>query len=337
MHVAPGSLRVNSYIPGQISAQICQAVGHFIIENSHIVSGYNSDCAVLDEAGSLISELSAFSQIAREPDLLLKIPRNENDEIDELIVVFDSAWTNYFHFLLFGVARYMRHAKFVPQYVPVAIPAYTERFQRNEVRFSKATFEDVLRSSITDRPLLNLAPGMHRVRRLHAFWTLTSPPTDIIDSDDYFGPLHALGNEINLGREGGQRCSSRILVSRRLGPDPRLDESDEKILQDIALRFGFDTLCLEVMSFEEQVAAFCGATIVVAPHGAGLANSIFSKAGCCIIELNRRIAGEDTLRPWFYQIASARDMPYVGFDLDQGPSALEGLGRYLAEKISDRQ
>jgi hypothetical protein len=50
-------------------------------------------------------------------------------------------------------------------------------------------------------------------------------------------------------------------------------------------RFGFTTLSLSGLSFEEQVRLFNNAEVIVSPHGAGLANLVFCKEGTKIIEI----------------------------------------------------
>src|SRR3712207_6858020 len=49
----------------------------------------------------------------------------------------------------------------------------------------------------------------------------------------------------------------------------------EPELEGILSRFGVRRLILEDMSLQEQVAAFKGARVIIAAHGAGLANMVF--------------------------------------------------------------
>lgn len=66
----------------------------------------------------------------------------------------------------------------------------------------------------------------------------------------------------------------RIYISRRL-TDRRRVRNEEDLL--VRLRsMGFESYCLETLSIEEQIHLFHDAEIVVAPHGAGLTNLIFS-------------------------------------------------------------
>lgn len=74
----------------------------------------------------------------------------------------------------------------------------------------------------------------------------------------------------------------RILISRRAAQKRRLQNEDK--LAEVLAQFGFARYALEEMPFPAQVRLFRDAEIVVAPHGAGLTNTVFSKS-CKILEL----------------------------------------------------
>ncbi|MBI4553232.1 MAG: glycosyltransferase family 61 protein, partial [Candidatus Latescibacteria bacterium] len=54
---------------------------------------------------------------------------------------------------------------------------------------------------------------------------------------------------------------------------------------DFLRRFGFEKHVLRGLSVKEQAALFASATVVIAPHGAGLANLVFCSPGTKVIEL----------------------------------------------------
>jgi capsular polysaccharide biosynthesis protein len=60
--------------------------------------------------------------------------------------------------------------------------------------------------------------------------------------------------------------------------------NEEEIINQLAA-FGFSKVTLESMTVAEQVKLFSCAKVIVAPHGAGLANVVFCKPGTKIIEL----------------------------------------------------
>jgi capsular polysaccharide biosynthesis protein len=74
-----------------------------------------------------------------------------------------------------------------------------------------------------------------------------------------------------------------VYVSRRSAKKRRLlNESD---LEDCLRRRGFSIVSPESLSFADQAAVFASARVIVAPHGAGLANLVFARPGALVIEL----------------------------------------------------
>jgi len=71
-----------------------------------------------------------------------------------------------------------------------------------------------------------------------------------------------------------QNPTERIYISRANGKHRRVINEDQ-IIQYLA-NYGFKTVFLEGMSLREQVELFTKAEIIVAPHGAGLATTLFS-------------------------------------------------------------
>jgi capsular polysaccharide biosynthesis protein len=74
----------------------------------------------------------------------------------------------------------------------------------------------------------------------------------------------------------------RLFVSRRGGG--RVITNEASLLERL-MEAGFSMIRAEDLSFREQVAAFAGAEMIVAPHGAGLTNIVFCRPGAAIIEI----------------------------------------------------
>lgn len=98
---------------------------------------------------------------------------------------------------------------------------------------------------------------------------------------------------------GAPPASRRIYVSR-LGATRRRLVNEEEIwpsLEDA----GFERVLMEALSFEEQVKLMRSTSVLVAPHGAGLTNMLFCRAGVDVVE----IADLSFPNPNFYAVASA--------------------------------
>ena len=76
--------------------------------------------------------------------------------------------------------------------------------------------------------------------------------------------------------------SKRVYISR--GDANERHIVNEKDVVEILREYGFQTYQLETMSVEEQIELFTDAEIVIAPHGAGLANIMFCQE-TTVIEL----------------------------------------------------
>lgn len=302
------------------------AAQHFVLRDALVVSGLGSDGLVVDSDGMVVAPTAAFSRLNHSPQSLPDGCPIHETPVEKVALFFDSAWTNYYHFLLFGIGKYLRLSQVLPPDVPTLLPALDPAFERSEVRMSRQTVDRILDLTVRKRPTLSLEPGAHRVGEVHLFWTDSHPPTDIFETQRFLAPFRSLSPALEKQTESQSR---RRLMIRRGGPDPRMGEAEATMAGALASDLGFETLTLEDLTFDQQVAAFANAEAVIAPHGAGLANLVFAEASCLIVELNRRIAGEDLVRPWFYQLAALRDMPYAGFDMDKGPAALEDAFRFL--------
>nr|WP_283949759.1 glycosyltransferase family 61 protein [Limobrevibacterium gyesilva] len=105
----------------------------------------------------------------------------------------------------------------------------------------------------------------------------------------------------------------RVYIDRRGGPNRPLVNEDELVTGLAGL--GFVPVRLERLSLAEQIALFANAEIVVAPHGAGLANIVFAQPGSRVVELHadfwvnwcfRRLAAVFDLR---YDCVVGRQLP----------------------------
>ena len=69
---------------------------------------------------------------------------------------------------------------------------------------------------------------------------------------------------------------------------------------------GFAKVHLEELTWAEQIRAFASARVIVSPHGAGLANLVFCRAGTRVVELFNRAY----FNPCFWRVAAIRELDY---------------------------
>ncbi|MCX6026226.1 MAG: glycosyltransferase family 61 protein [Chloroflexi bacterium] len=102
-----------------------------------------------------------------------------------------------------------------------------------------------------------------------------------------------------MGLEGREPGTRRLYISRLHATTRRLLNEDD-VLTTI-LPEGFELVTPENLSFTEQVGLFSQANIIVAPHGAGLANVLFSPRGTRVVELTSPMY----VNPCFYSLCGA--------------------------------
>jgi len=106
-----------------------------------------------------------------------------------------------------------------------------------------------------------------------------------------------------LGRDAAG-AGEKIYVSRA-GARRRRVVGEEALRAALEAR-GFVTVRLEERSWAEQIALFQAARVVVAPHGAGLANLVFCAPGTRVVELFAR----DYVNPGYWRLAALGGLDY---------------------------
>ncbi len=76
---------------------------------------------------------------------------------------------------------------------------------------------------------------------------------------------------------------SRVFISRRSASYRRILNEEE--LYPLLEQEGFTIIQAETLSFAQQIALFKGADVILAPHGAGLANLVFCRPGTKVVEI----------------------------------------------------
>jgi hypothetical protein len=101
------------------------------------------------------------------------------------------------------------------------------------------------------------------------------------------------------------RGGRRIYVSRQRASRRRMSHGDE--ILGVLHEFHFETVECEGLTFSQQVELFRDATIVVGPHGAGLANIAFCPEGAAVLEC----FASDYVNPCYATVASAAGLRYA--------------------------
>jgi capsular polysaccharide biosynthesis protein len=105
------------------------------------------------------------------------------------------------------------------------------------------------------------------------------------------------------GDAGGK--DERLYISRRGAGRRRIVNEDE--VTSVLGKFGFETICAEDLSFEQQVAICSRARYIVSNHGAGLTNVLFMQEGGSVLELRHEA---DCVNNCYFTMSSALDLNY---------------------------
>lgn len=114
------------------------------------------------------------------------------------------------------------------------------------------------------------------------------------------------------------RPHRRLWISRRAAHTRRI-EWEQRVFGEIP---GLEPVVLEELSPRQQIRLFSEAAVVVAPHGAGLANLVFCSPGAKILELFPSLPLEPLYARWAYAAGAKPSWAVVDFSEE---SALEHL------------
>lgn len=127
----------------------------------------------------------------------------------------------------------------------------------------------------------------------------TAPPGHFNDE-----AIHGVRNVL-LAAYGSTDGEERLYITRSKAPKRRIVNEDE--IDAILKQFGFTTVCMEDLSFAEQVRICSRAHYIVSNHGAGLTNMLFMRDGGSILELRHQ---SDCINNCYFTLASALDLNY---------------------------
>ena len=102
--------------------------------------------------------------------------------------------------------------------------------------------------------------------------------------------LHWLRTRLRHAATQRQRKIPRvekIYISRRGAQNHRNVRNENEVVRTLR-RYGFEQVCAEDYSVAEQIQLFSGVRVIVAPHGAGLTNMIWSE-NLTVIELHNHV------------------------------------------------
>lgn len=140
--------------------------------------------------------------------------------------------------------------------------------------------EGFAHTGLADRlPMRMVGPGsLLRVERFVVPWSLSCDhrPHRLLPRTFCRWP--------SLAHPAARTWPERVYIDRRGSNNRRMVNEDE--LVSALERLDFMPVRLEALGLAEQITLFNQARIIVAPHGAGLANLVFARPGTSVIEIH---------------------------------------------------
>jgi hypothetical protein len=113
-------------------------------------------------------------------------------------------------------------------------------------------------------------------------------------------------DRLGLSRAGDDRGPRNIYISRTRASRRKFTEETEASVVEVLGAAGFETVCLEDLSWIEQVRLIAGGKLIAGLHGAGLTNILFSSAKA-LLEFHNPMEA----RPYFAVMARELHIDYA--------------------------
>ena len=108
----------------------------------------------------------------------------------------------------------------------------------------------------------------------------------------------------DLPFSGKQNQHRRLYLSRASAAVRRIANENE--ISEVLRHRNFEIVEAENLSWREQANLFADASVIVAPHGAALANIVFCKPGTRVVEISTRAGYRD----WYWQLAAVAGLSH---------------------------
>lgn len=316
-----------SATPSQDFAQLSDLQFHlFALPGAAFVIGNGVDGLIVRQDSNKIAEPACFTDSSVSKlglDLTsLGLPIRY---LDDIFVGFDGAWQNYFHFLCYSLARCNTVNPYLPQSCQIVIPRFEQRPGGFEMAYQESTYRQAIQLSGLAERLTQLPMGVYVCKTLRFMWSLPRQPTEFLDMPPFYHFFAQMRAKLRYQPEAPRR----LLLSRANARDPRIGAEAAELVQAICLARGFTVVHFEDMDFLAQAEALYNADCIVAPHGAGLVNTLFGRDELKVLELATELDGDGSVRACFYQICANRGQPYMILNGSQGEINVERLTQAL--------
>jgi Glycosyltransferase 61 len=293
-------------LPGDCLAQVAPYLADpLVMTELHDGAVMRDGCYVFTERNELLREsvdrLASVTELSTShPDLGADLAAIRPEPSPEAVAILGSQRTpNYFHWWIDILARWWVIRDSPYRGCHLVTPPLGQGFQRESLH--------LLGLSVT-----SLTRPLQRFRQVVFSRGLTSGSAQAI-SPQVVEFAQWCRTTLELSPTPSQR---KLFLSRSAARSRGLVDEDEVLT---ALGAEFERVELEALSVREQAMLFSEASIVVAPHGAGLTNLLFCTQPTAVVEL----VHEDAPPEIYRRLAGLLGHPYIAVGCE--PVARAGL------------
>lgn len=269
------------------------------------------DGVIFDRDGWIVNEPSCFRRYSlSETGRDLGAEISPIVELDDVFIGPDAAWGNYYHFLCYGMACCYIARNLVPESCALIMPDYESRKVYSNLSFSQSTYDQAFELSGLSNRVTKLPVGLYHANTLRFLWTDPREPPYLLEVPAF----QSMFDEIRRSLTIDPNLPKRLLVSRSGASDSRMGTEAHDLVRRMCADRGFSIVKFEEMDLRQQAQALFNADCIVAPHGAGLVNTMFGRQHLRILELNTELDDDGSTRACFYQLAAERNQLYMSLN-----------------------
>jgi hypothetical protein len=281
------------------------------IPGGYLFFGEGCDGIAATADGVIIRETALFSR-GFSPPTREELCGTVVDVDEDWVTVVDCAWRNHFHLLTLAMPKLYLARQYLPN-AQVVLPA-SRRSQSLAGELSDPLERLITIANLT-RAVRRVDDGVYRVKNLHIIWSNYRRAAFLHLFDEPIAHLETLARSAVI--EASQTTPPRIFIERRYNPRIGGQEGIQYLFDELSA-YGFVSVALETISYEDQIQLFRNATHVVAAHGAGLSNIVFGGRSLRVLEINIDLDQQGYLRPWFLLLANAKRLYYQYLNISAG-------------------
>ncbi|HSY16178.1 MAG TPA: glycosyltransferase family 61 protein [Jatrophihabitantaceae bacterium] len=273
--------------------------------------------AVITGDGALLHELSFYFGTTRpreHPLFLHPFPPPPREVPGRLGVLAMRGDPNYYHFLMDVLPRLgvLEQCPDIERPARWFVPART-RFQRELLSMFGIEAADRIDSTqvMHVRAQLLVVPGPASMTVINPPWVVAYLRRKLLPV-----PIARVPGRFIYVTRGEQRNNRRVV-------------NEGELLRMLGER-GFRTVDPGAMSVVDQIRAFAEADVIVAPHGAALANLVFASPGACVVEL----FPPGCAVPDYWKLANGVEGLEYRYLAGTGPVSRPGRAEFLVNDIN---